>query len=678
MVFAGQAHAGEIKPLGVGDLMPSPKLTIPDGGGTLYETYGSSQHVWILDEQFGWGDTFEATFHGIADLFMLLTVVVASAAIVIVQWIFQLTSIPALENAISGSIGGAAKGLSLTLLPTALAVGGLVAFVQHKKGGGGGGMSQIAWVLISGVFSVSLLTSPQVWVDGLGTARQVGADVAMNATSAGLGDGKAEFPFKTPHEPKFTGTGREDMIRKSNDAVWRAYVATPWCVAEFGSREACEKYGADVLEKGSDRDEREEWLKGHVTEAAVGKDSVQWRQGHNPGGRVAVTIPAFINVVLFAALVIILAFTSLASFIGALFLLLTGVIFACLWVIPGRPRQWGLSWFDQLLARTLESFIATLVLGAVLSLQVATTTLFDEYGWLPTSGLAIAAAIVGMQFRSVLAQIFGVRGSTAGGMLAGFVASRLLNGGGGKRRRNSGGANRPQGSNPGGGRRRLPGGGGGQGGPGGTPPEMGNGVPTTPRVPPQRPPVARPLPTGGATGQPSAGSLAGTHPRAGNTAAGTINPTVTMERVRPEPRPAGAAVEAGAVRPSVPAQKPRPALPAGVGTGSSSSEGAVSGRVLPPASSTTRAEAGAAPGYAFRQAPTPTASAEGLPYIRATVVRSVPNKPPAPSRPGRRSTPPPTRQTAPTERRPMSSPPPPRPGASATNSRTAATSARRG
>ncbi|MFI9005527.1 hypothetical protein [Streptomyces sp. NPDC053541] len=669
VLAAGQAHAEDIRPVGVGDLMPSPDLKVPDGQGTLYETYGD-EGLWILDEQFGVGDAFEASFHMIADIFMALTAAITKGCIVIVQWIFQLTSIPALENAVTKSIGGAAQGLTATLLPAALAVGGIVAFAQHKKGGGG--LSQIAWVLISGVFSISLLTSPQTWVDGVDSARQVGASVTMQATSAGLGDGEATFPFETKHEPRFTGNGRDDMLRKSADSVWRSYTATPWCVAEFGSLEVCEKYGADLLEQGTDRDAREEWLKSHVSDATVGEESVSFRQGHEPGTRVVITILAFINVVLFAILIITLAFTSLASLLGALMLLLTGVIFACLWVIPGRPRQWGLAWFDQILARTLESLIATMVLGAVLSIQAATSQIFAEYGWLPTSGLSIAAATVGLKFRDVLAQIFGVRGASSGGMMAGVLVSRMLN-------RNSGGGN--------GGARKIPphnrfrnlpplprptpGAGGGGGGTRPWDPDIIPALPlgtgagssaspavTLTRVRP-RPPAPRPIPA-------PAGAAAGAAGGNGALPAGTpaAKPAATAIPTA-APRPAAIPAQAAAALPAgtpppAPVQPPRPALsPAGGGNGAAAgtnTPGTATGTPpQTPASPVMRPEAGGTPTYAFRQAPPPTAAAASdSRIIQGTVIRRVdtPVGPNSGGRPSQRTPQPPPRAAAPPDRRP--------------------------
>ncbi|MFI8829020.1 hypothetical protein [Streptomyces sp. NPDC053431] len=440
MVAAGHAHAETIDPVGIGDLLPSPKSAVPAGPGTLYETY-SNPNLWTLDSDYGKFDVLDPMAESIADVCMVLIAVIGTGIIVVIQWIFQLTSVPELEGALAGTIGGAAKGLSTTLLPAALAVGALVAFAKHREGGGSGGMSQIAWVFVSGIVSVSLLSTPQVWVDGVDTTRQVGASIALNATAGGIAEGRQEYPFALEHEPQYAGNGRDDMLRKSSDSVWRSYVATPWCLAEFGSLKACEQHGKDLLDQGSSKEKRKAWLKEHVDEEAVGPDSVTWRQGHSPMGRIAVTVPALIVLLIFAVLVVVLAFASLASLIGVLMLLVAGVVFACLWVIPGRPRQWGLRWFDQLLGLTLQSFVATMTLGCVLVVQVATTKMFAEYQWAPSAGLSIAAAVMAFKFRKIMEAIVGVSGATSSPLstMLGMMATRTLHGG----KRGPGQHNRP-------------------------------------------------------------------------------------------------------------------------------------------------------------------------------------------------------------------------------------------
>ncbi|MEU8516346.1 hypothetical protein AB0C76_32905 [Kitasatospora sp. NPDC048722] len=651
------AHAANIAPVGLGDLMPSPSTSVPPGGTTLFETY-NNMLLWQLDSDLGVSDVLDSTLEAFADLVMMLIVVVGRAVVVIVQWLFALTSIPELEKAVTRSIGGAATGLAETLLPTALGFGMFIAFVDQKKSGNS--LSQIAWVAVSGIVSISLLTSPGTWVSGVDTARTLGAGITMQATSAGLGDGTQDFPFKLNHAPQFTGNVRDDALRKSSDSVWRAYVVTPWCLAEFGSMEVCRKFGTQVLDKGTDADKRKEWLQDNVTRDAVGKDSVSWRQGHRPAQRLAVLIPCLISLLIFAVLVIMLCFTSLASLLGALMLLLTGVVFACLWVIPGRPRRWGLAWFDQLVGRVLESMIATLVLGAVLSLQTASTQMFGTYGWLPSSGLSIAVAVVGIKFRSTVATIFGVSssgGSAIGGILAMRALSKV-----GRRTFKPPQSSTPPRKDPGG----KGGGGSGSGGSSGTvggsdsgSGRSGGGLPPTPTRPRPIPPPPPP-PQEAAAAEPGPAYEWGT--RTGSDHRTSPRP---LPRPQPQPRPVPAGTGAGTARTPLPAGSATTSRPE---IGSSDKPAAAIPetrrpelppvRTTPPTTAQTprtgqqRAAQPDAPGpeYGFRQAPPPAAPGEPR-VIRGEVISRTP--PVVADRPRRRSgatTPPPARKVAPAAR----------------------------
>ncbi|KPC71709.1 hypothetical protein ADL27_52825, partial [Streptomyces sp. NRRL F-6602] len=103
------AHAEDIDPTEIGDLMPSPDSKVPEGEGTLYETY-SNPSLWRLDSDYGTWDVLDPMAETIADICMGLIAVLGTACIVVVRWIFQLTTIPELEDAITKSIGGAAEG----------------------------------------------------------------------------------------------------------------------------------------------------------------------------------------------------------------------------------------------------------------------------------------------------------------------------------------------------------------------------------------------------------------------------------------------------------------------------------------------------------------------------------------------------------------------------------------
>ncbi|MGW0121719.1 hypothetical protein [Streptomyces sp. NPDC003327] len=639
VVAAGHAHAEAIDPVGIGDLLPSPETNIPDGQGTLYEEYGSSS-VWLLDTNYGVYDVMDPILETIADVCMALITVIGIGVIVIVQWIFQLTSLPELQNALAGMIGGTAKGLSTTLLPAALAVGALVAFAKQRESGGGGGLSQLAWVAVSGVVSISLLTTPQVWVDGVDTTRQVGASVALQATAGGISQGNQEYPFKLGHEPTYTGTGRDDMIRKSSDAIWRSYVAAPWCLAEFGSFEVCEKIGKQVLDLGDSREDRKEWLEDNAGDEDIGRASKRWHQGHNPLGRIAITVPALAVLLLFAVLVIRLAFTSLASLIGALMLLIAGTLFACLWVIPGRTRQWGLRWFDQLIGLTLQSFISTLTLGSVLVVQVAITRMFGVYGWAPSVGLSIAAAIMAIKFNKILESILGVSAGGASspfgavlGMLTTRSLTRAMSRGSSSTQTKKAAPSRGSGSAGGDGGGRG-GGGGGDDGPG-TGPGGGTAGATARRAPYRRP---TPVPSG-ATDSDHIGRAAKEIAQGGSPS------SIPYDRPSKTPTP-------------VRGPGPLPLRMAARTAKAASSDEAT------PENATAAAVSTTVSAVSFRQAPAP--DAPGPRAIEARVPRtSTPPTPtpPAPAGPRgqQRATqpPPPVRRTAPA-RRPTPSRPAPR------------------
>ncbi|MFF8265023.1 hypothetical protein [Streptomyces virginiae] len=124
---------------------------------------------------------------------------------------------------------------------------------------------------------------------------------------------------------------------------------------------------------------------------------------------------------------IVLLFGSIAAMMAALFLLVVGPLFAALWVIPGRPRQWGVRWADALVGVVMQSAITTLTAGSVMIIQMVTALAMPTYGWLGCSALSIAGAISAFKYRSILTGIVGGAGPTGGsgaGALLGALATR--------------------------------------------------------------------------------------------------------------------------------------------------------------------------------------------------------------------------------------------------------------
>ncbi|GAA3087088.1 hypothetical protein GCM10020000_87310 [Streptomyces olivoverticillatus] len=377
-----------------------------------------------------------------AELLMALLRYVGRAVVVIVQWTFNVTTLPQIEEPISKAIGGAASPMTTMFLPSALAVGAFLAWAKRAQTSP---MSQLAWVVASAAIATTFLTAPSTWVKGVDTTREIGSNIAITTVSGGLsGSDDSAMPFKTP-EAQWSGNAKNDTLRRASDAVWRTYVATPWCIADLGSIKACQKWGPELVKRGTDMGDREDYIKDAMTRHAAEQEAVEWRQGHNPSGRVAVLIGAIISAVIFAALCIALAFTTLASLIGAMMLLVCGVVFACLWCIPGKPRQWGVSWFETLLGLVLVSFTTTMILGSVLIVSTTMLSMLDPengFGWLMVSALNIAAAAMGFKVKGKLDGIISVGGAqlVGRGALAAFAdrrrASKLRKALRGKNKRN--------------------------------------------------------------------------------------------------------------------------------------------------------------------------------------------------------------------------------------------------
>jgi hypothetical protein len=246
---AGNADPEPTNPGGFADLLPTPDLTHGDTR-TLFEQY--SPMAYTLDTDLSFRDPLTAVFNGYAQMVMMYIIAVVRGAISVGWWLFSITDIKALTTATSETIGGISTTLVGWLLPSALAFGAVAAYTQRRSSGSA--MGQLIWLFVAGVLSISFAVSPLTWVQGIDGARQIGAQAVISAPSAALG-GTTQKPINWP-EPAFTGNARDTLLRKSADATWRGFAVTPWCVAEFGSVAACERYGKGILDRGTNNDAR--------------------------------------------------------------------------------------------------------------------------------------------------------------------------------------------------------------------------------------------------------------------------------------------------------------------------------------------------------------------------------------------------------------------------------------
>jgi hypothetical protein len=423
---SSSAEPQPTNPTGFGDLLPTPDLTRGDTR-TLFEQY--SPMAYSLDWETGLRETFKAVFNGFAQLLMMYIVAIVRGAISVGWWLFSFTDVGPVMQATSTTIGAVSNSLVGWLLPSALALGAIVAYMQRRAHGSA--MGQLVWVLAAGLLSLSFALSPSIWLNGVNGARLVGADAVMSGSSAAVG-GTMQTPIAWP-EPAFPGTPRDTLLRKSADASWRGFVVMPWCIAEFGSLEACKRYGKGMLDKGTDGDARMKYIENDIAKAEGGSDAetVKWTKGDSPFGRIGVLVLAAIAATLFAFLNIALAFTAMMAFIGCLLLMVVGVVFACLWILPGRARQWGLNWFEALLGLVLQSILATLIFGTALALVTAVFGLSGSLGWLPVGGLAIIVLIAAFRLRRLIEGLTTMMRPGVGSLVMGGMARqgalRLVN-----------------------------------------------------------------------------------------------------------------------------------------------------------------------------------------------------------------------------------------------------------
>ncbi|TCC38434.1 hypothetical protein [Kribbella speibonae] len=419
LALAADPNQGPTNPTGFGDLLPTPDLTHGDSR-TLFEQY--SPTVYGLDFETSFRDPMEAVFNGYAHMVMLYIVAITRAAISVGWWLFSFTDLKPLTDTASSAIGLVNTQLAGWLLPSALAFGAIAAYAQRRASGSS--MSQLVWVFAAGLLATSFAVAPATWLHGVDGARQIGSDAVVGTSTEVLGS-TTKVPIAWD-EPSFAGSKRDTLLRKSGDATWRAFAATPWCVAEFGSLQACQRYGKAILDKGTDGDARKSYIDKEISKAEGGGDAptVKWAKGDNPFGRVGVLTLGAIAATLFAFLTVSLAFTALMAFIGCMILLVVGVLFTCLWAVPGRTRQWGMNWFEALLGLVLQSILALLVFSTTLALVTAVFSLTDTLGWLPVSGLAIAVLIAGFRLRRLFESMSSMMRPGMGSLVMGGLARR--------------------------------------------------------------------------------------------------------------------------------------------------------------------------------------------------------------------------------------------------------------
>lgn len=407
MMFAGSAAAvaadGATTPTGFGDLIPLPDLT-NGGDKTLLESF--AWDTWQLDSELDFKDPVQNTFYGLCQLLFMLLKILVYMCVGLTYWLFSLVKIDGISGSIAGMIGSASAELMTWLFPASLAFGAVMAYALRQRDGQGGNWGQISWLVASAILGISLASGSSYWVQGVDNSRTIGAEVVTGFVSESI-DPNNTTPIEW-QEVTYNGTPSENLLRKSGDSLWRSVLVTPWCIANYGSIEACQKYGIDMLNRGSDLEERKQYIKDVVYDAEGGKDAPtsQWVKGERWADRLGVLAMSIILAVILCGLLLVLGFAALIATVMAYMLLLVGVPFAMMWVIPGMPRQWGIAWFQALIGAILTSVMAMIVFAVTLILTTLVLSTTAEFGWAPNFVLAIIVALTAFKLRNHLDRIF--------------------------------------------------------------------------------------------------------------------------------------------------------------------------------------------------------------------------------------------------------------------------------
>lgn len=438
------AQSGQYEVDGIGSLITVPDLKDSDAP-TLFETYPVWAYQWDYVDKSGvtqiLDNTVDRNVNTLANSTFMQAQSWTLAAIAMSWQTMSFDAYTELGSQLTGAIGTVSNAFIGWLLPSTLAIGALVAWVRGSASPAQLA-TQLGCCLAAGVVAISLATTPEHYVNGINAFRDAGTQTAA-AAAVGASDGLTE-PIEAA-APTFTGTEQNNAMRQMGDAIWRTFIVTPWCQGEFGSIEGCKKHGATVLSKplfSTDAQTRSAYLDSSTFKSAVGEDSEAYATitGHNAPIRLATAITALIAAFIFAVMILVLNCLVAFNLMLALMMLVVGGLFACLWAIPGAPRQWANNWLTLLFNFTVMSFLVQLVLTIVLTVAMAAMRLTSSMGWFTSLILTITAMIASLVLLAHLKRIFqasdtGLASKARGVLGAAFAVRYLLRGLGRKRPR---------------------------------------------------------------------------------------------------------------------------------------------------------------------------------------------------------------------------------------------------
>lgn len=425
VIYTGPvAYADDpIEPTGAGSLIVLPDLSA--GGGRLfYEDY-ITPNYYTIHNAAGITEPIQMALNAASNFVMFLIEMVAASAALLASWLFSLTTVEGMGDAVANMMGASATNALGWLFPSALAIGGIIAYLT-RGGGGESLLNNFLWIIVAGSLMIGLATVPDKAITGVESVRGAGAELVGTMSQGISVNGETPINHPNPPDDELQGSSRDIAMRKSLDALWRTLVVTPWCLGEFGSVEACELYGDQILTStGEDREKATEDAK----RAQAGSGTVTWMEGTDlqmATQRLMVLVVGLIIAAVLCIVLIVIGLTAMFALVMSYLLLLVGPFFVCMWCISGAPRRWGNAWLHQLAVQILMSFIALLIFMGVLSLVAVLYDAAAAMGWAMMNMLAIVALIAAVALRGKLEAIFGIGGEGGSGLGKYMVARSAM------------------------------------------------------------------------------------------------------------------------------------------------------------------------------------------------------------------------------------------------------------
>lgn len=344
----------------------------------------------------------------------MVFIAVASFAWVI-SWLMtgMIGGSSAFEDAfdISPMLSSAMGELAGWLLPSCLAMGAVVTYfdVARQKSNTANGLVSFFTI---GVIALGLWISPASFTGGLNMGRDIGQKVVSTVVSSSPVSSTQPFAWDTNYDAE---NGTKSFALQVQDAYWRTFVVTPWCIGEFGGDMGlCRQHGAEVLKKSKYDDRHKYYEENIIKKQGENQHLQKILKGDDWSGRVGLVLFGALIALIGSILVGLLVFNALVAWFQAVLLLFLGVFFLPLGIIPGVSRSWLINWATRLVGAVVINALMMLLLVSTMSIIAGISTSGVEWNQQLITEIFVLFAAFGL--KNVVQQIVNSSGAGSGGI----------------------------------------------------------------------------------------------------------------------------------------------------------------------------------------------------------------------------------------------------------------------